>query len=161
MKNFYALFACICTTLFFNSCVKTRKEYCTELSTQCEISKDYILFKILDAGEATDAYGKPLINNDWYAYVTKKGVFVPFYSNMNNIINATELDNLIKKTGSFIHIDFKTDTFYRYVTIADVKKFDLETNKALMLITDGYFELIVGIQQRIIVQHYKSVLTKK
>lgn len=129
---------------------KQPKQFCSELSQECELQKDFVMIKILqNNGNGVDAYGTPLLANEWYLHSTKSGAVLPLEWNGMESSNVTppELEKVLSGEKS-------------YSTLYKIKKYKVDTlenfglrqrgggggiaqviTKAVLLETDGYFEV--------------------
>lgn len=85
-------------SLFMTSCNQTQsKQFCSELSQGCEISKDFVMIKVIqNNGSALDVYGRPLQQQKWYMYATQPGTIIDFEWNDNaKCVTPQDLDVLV------------------------------------------------------------------
>jgi len=149
-KSCVSVILCLIGFYSLTSCNQTPpKQFCSELSQECELQKDFVMIKILrNNGNGVDAYGTPLLTNEWYLHSTKSGAVLPLEWNGMESSNVTppELEKVLSGEKS-------------YSTLYKIKKYKVDTlenfglrqrggggiaqviTKAILLETDGYFEV--------------------
>ncbi len=138
-------------SLFLASCSQTpSKQFCSELSQECELQKDFVVIKILqNNGNGVDAYGTPLHLDEWYLHSTKSGAVLPLEWNgmESSCVTPPELEKVLAGEKSYSVMEkikqFKVDTLENFGLrqkgggggISQV------ITKAILLETDGYFDV--------------------
>lgn len=149
-KNMKFLFL-VCGLLTLASCNQTQpKQFCSELSQECELQKDFVVIKILqNNGNGVDAYGTTLRPNEWYLHSTKSGAVLPLEWNglESSCVTPPELEKVLAGEKSYSVMEkikqYKVDTLQNFGLrqkgggggISQV------ITKAILLETDGYFDV--------------------
>lgn len=127
---------------------KTTKQFCTEVSPNCERSKDFVMFKVIENKDfALDVYGRPLQEQKWYLYSTQSRGIIDFEWSDNALsVTPSDLDKLISG-GTPSSVLFKCKKFkvsemgyfdvYFYNVHGDKKK----VTKIILFQSEGYFDL--------------------
>lgn len=120
------------------SCTKEdNKHYCTEISHHCELSKDYVVVKILEcSNDDLNGFGVRLRQGFWYTFVPKTQMLFP-YRPANEIYSDANLDQSIKTSK----LPF-SDTQIKFDTVHDVSLKEVYSNIVIgVLCTEGHFEI--------------------
>ncbi len=141
----------IFASAFCASCNQTQsKQFCSELSQECELQKDFVVIKILqNNGNGVDAYGTPLRLDEWYLHSTKSGAVLPLEWNgmESSCVTPPELEKVLAGEKSYSVMEkikqYKVDTLQNFGLrqkgggggISQV------ITKAILLETDGYFDV--------------------
>ena len=127
------------------------KQFCSELSQDCEISKDFVMIKVIQNNDsALDVYGRPLQQQKWYMYATQPGTIIDFEWNDNaRCVTPQDLDVLVsgKEPTSILYKckTLKVDTITNFpVYIYNTKqtsKVSQVITKIALLQTSGYCDI--------------------
>ncbi len=125
------------------SCVqKEQPTYCTEVSRDCEFSKDYCMVKILSTNpESVDAFGSPLHEKEWYTFSTKSRALIPFHYDLAEL-DPYCLDHAGNNEG---HIEslrlakIQLDTITNWSAHSTNMDGGFKKIKVALLCVDGYF----------------------
>lgn len=138
-------------SLFFASCNQTPpKQFCSELSQDCELSKDFVMIKIIaNNGNGIDAYGTALHTGEWYLHSTKSGAVLPFEWNGMESSNVTppELEKVLAGENPVSILSrikkFKVDTLTNFGVRHEggIEGYTQIITKVILLETDGYFDV--------------------
>ncbi len=135
---------------FFASCQDIKlKQFCSELSQECELQKDFAIIKILQNNEnGFDAYGTSLHLDEWYLHSTKSGAILPFeWDGMNPAsVTPPELQKLLAGEFPVSNLKriktFKTDTIVNFTIPSKTTGATIQViTKVVLLETDGYFDV--------------------
>lgn len=130
----------VCLFSFLTSCVKkySGNKDCSEVSRNCELSKDYAVIKIIDGGKAVDAYGSSLKNDWWYVYVTQSASLLALKESTSNDLNVMLSG---ERSGYILTLvnQFKVDTIASFQLHGRSGVSFQTVNKVVLLETDGYF----------------------
>lgn len=131
----------------FGSCTPSQdKNYCKDVSLECEMQKEYVMFKVLEADTTyVDAYGHTLIEGVWYMHATQAGSILPFDQGVGGK-SVTQSDlNLYVEGKNVISIlewmdHYKLDTIQNWVVRNKFHQPNGVVKKAAILESGGYFD---------------------
>lgn len=135
----------VCLFSFLTSCAKnySGNKDCSEVSQDCELSKDFAVIKILNGGNAVDAYGALLENNRWYGYSTKSASLVKLRMGNPREVTDNDLNTLLsgERSGYILTLvkQFKADTITHFPLRGNSYLAAQLVDKVVLLETDGYF----------------------
>lgn len=153
MKSTNALICIFILGISFalGSCNQTPpKQFCSELSQDCELSKDFVMIKIIaNNGNGIDAYGTVLHTGEWYLHSTKSGAVLPFEWNGMESSNVTppELEKVLAGENPVSILSrikkFKVDTLTNFGVRHEggIEGYTQIITKVILLETDGYFDV--------------------
>lgn len=151
MKSGNALICIFVLGIFFAlaSCNQTPpKQFCSELSQECELSKDFAMIKIIaNNSNQIDAYGTLLRLGEWYLHSTKSGAILPFEWNGMESSNVTpaELEKVLAGENLVSILSqikkYKVDTIPNFAPMNNGRAVTQVITEIILLETDGYFDV--------------------